>query len=87
MRRLLALIRHLPPDSAYVRTQLGEKAGWGQDTELLASVVDGLAELKYYYLSAHEAKPDTPTRFPRPGQRSDVETVTLSGLRSFLMED
>lgn len=74
-RRLLALLRNLPPDSASARA-LDPNEGWTQDQELMATVVDMLGVLEHRMLWAN-TKPNTklpdPVTFPRPNTREVKE--------------
>jgi hypothetical protein len=84
LRRLAVLLAHLPPESATLtafRTSLPEpdrnhrareadpEAGrWSQQEMLLASVVDALRRLEFYFLGANGVKRlDKPLPLPRPG--------------------
>lgn len=74
MRRLLAHVKGLPPDSAFSR----KLAPWRQDHELLATVVDALHRLEYHYITVNGGKADQPDRFPRPGVEQEPPTVSTS---------
>lgn len=67
----MALIRHLPLDSAYVSAQRGaEYAGWSRNTYVMADVYDAVNALTYLYQAAHSDKPKKVKPFPpypRPG--------------------
>lgn len=63
----MALIRHLPRESALVQSTVGEPAQWGTTDYLLASVVDGLNELIYVTISANsKSRPQRPEPVRRP---------------------
>ncbi|WP_413811987.1 hypothetical protein [Streptomyces sp. OE57] len=70
-RRLAVLVRHLPPDSAFVRAREGEAAEWGLTDHLLAAVVDHLAIANWMFTSANRDEyadpPEAPVPVPRPG--------------------
>ncbi|MBP8535049.1 hypothetical protein [Streptomyces sp. MK37H] len=70
-RRLAVLVRHLPPDSAFVRAREGEAAEWGLTDHLLAAVVDHLAIANWMFASANRDEyadpPEAPAPVPRPG--------------------
>jgi hypothetical protein len=70
-RRLRVLIRHLPRESALVRTLHGEAAEWGLTEHLLAGAVDELAVGNWLFVAANSAEgadpPDRPRPVPRPG--------------------
>ncbi|WP_246586442.1 DUF5361 domain-containing protein [Streptomyces yatensis] len=70
-RRLAVLVRHLPPDSAFVRAREGEAAEWGLTAHLLAAVVDHLAIANWMFASANRDEyadpPEAPLPVPRPG--------------------
>ncbi|WP_346176789.1 hypothetical protein [Streptomyces cuspidosporus] len=69
-RRLAVLVRHLPPDSAFVRAREGEAAEWGLTDHLLAAVVDHLAIANWMFASVNRDEyadpPETPVPVPRP---------------------
>jgi hypothetical protein len=68
VRKLLALIKGLPPDGALARASLGEAAGWGYEQELLATTVDLLGYLTYLTKAAHfKGRHELPKPVPRPG--------------------
>ncbi|MBB4702946.1 hypothetical protein [Sphaerisporangium siamense] len=68
---VLALIRHLPLDSAYVSALRGpEYAGWDRHAYMLADVYDAFNALTWLYQAAHSDKPKKVKPFPpypRPG--------------------
>ncbi|MEU5642125.1 hypothetical protein [Streptomyces milbemycinicus] len=70
-RRLSVLVRHLPPDSAFVRAREGEAAEWGLTDHLLAAVIDHLAIANWMYASVNRDEyadpPEAPVPVPRPG--------------------
>lgn len=69
---MLALIRHLPRDSALARALHGEEASWGAGEHLLAAVVDHLAIGNWLFTCAHsESEPPHPEPVPRPGTRTE----------------
>ncbi|MCQ8187440.1 DUF5361 domain-containing protein [Streptomyces rugosispiralis] len=78
-RRLAVLVRHLPPDSAFVRAREGEAAEWGLTDHLLAAVVDHLAIANWMFASANRDEyadpPEAPVPVPRPG----AEATDTSG--------
>ncbi len=70
-RRLLALIRGLPADSALARAQAGPDAAWGLTEHLLARLVDEIAWLTW--LTANrDLKPGKRSRMPEPVPRPGV---------------
>jgi len=88
VRRLLAHIRGLPPDSAWVRHRAGEFAGWSNDTEMLAASVDLLQSLVRVTIAAHGGDAPDFKPMPRP-YKLDFEpepeqTISASELSSFL---
>ncbi|MEO3860122.1 hypothetical protein [Acrocarpospora sp. B8E8] len=68
---VLALIRHLPLDSAYVSALRGtEYTGWDRNTYVMADLYDAIRELAYLYVSSHAENPKKVKPFPpypRPG--------------------
>ncbi|GAA1796417.1 hypothetical protein [Actinomadura chokoriensis] len=69
---MLALIRHLPRDSALARALHGEEATWGVGEHLLATVVDHLAIGNWLFTCAHsESEPPRPEPVPRPGTQPE----------------
>jgi hypothetical protein len=68
---LAALVRHLPPDSAFARARDAEAAQWTLTDHLLAAVVDHLAIANWMYASVNRDEdaepPDPPVPVPRPG--------------------
>lgn len=78
-RRLGVLIRHLPPDSATMRTLHGEAADWRLTDHLLAATVDHLAIANWMFATVNRAE-DTepepyPTPVPRPGPGLPLESA------------
>ncbi|TFB96523.1 MULTISPECIES: hypothetical protein [unclassified Cryobacterium] len=91
VRRLLTHIKGLPPDSAYVRSQMKSPLGWGNDVEMLATVVDSVRYLTDLFISANsESKQDPSPRVPRPYEAAlepvKAPTIQLSQFAS-MMED
>ncbi|WAP59827.1 hypothetical protein [Streptomyces sp. S465] len=84
-RRLAVLVRHLPPDSAFVRSREGEAAEWTLTDHLLAAAVDHLAIANWMFASVNRDEyadpPQTPVPVPRPGAGAGAETepVDASG--------
>lgn len=70
-RRFGVLLRHLPPDSAFARLQLGEAAGWGIAEHLLAAAVDALHGANWQRSGGKRARPKP---IPRPGVGADRES-------------
>ncbi|MQS39926.1 hypothetical protein [Streptomyces katsurahamanus] len=71
-RRAVALIEHLPENSAFTTAIRGgrEFAGWNTSAYLLAALIDSV-NLTTWAVSAQNAKkrPTRPKPFERPGQR------------------
>lgn len=71
-RRLAVLVRHLPPQSSFVRAREGEHAEWSLTDHLLAAAVDHLAIGNWMFASVNRDEyadpPDVPDPVPRPGQ-------------------
>ncbi|MGV9312286.1 hypothetical protein ACWDR0_08810 [Streptomyces sp. NPDC003691] len=66
-RRLLALVKHLPRDSAVSREVNGESADWSMTDYLLAAAVDHLAIANWMYTCVNsDEPPDQPEPVPRP---------------------
>ncbi|MFJ8231748.1 hypothetical protein ACIQ9E_17590 [Streptomyces sp. NPDC094448] len=66
-RRLTALVKHLPADSAVSREINGEVAEWSVTDYLLAAVVDHLAAANWMYVCVNsEDPPAQPEPVPRP---------------------
>lgn len=65
-RRLLTHIEGLPFESAFARKRRGSRAGWSQESEILAAAVDELSAIRYYTGASVGAKGDPPEAFPRP---------------------
>jgi hypothetical protein len=84
VRRVRALIRGLPTDAAFVRSQLGPTAAWTNDSEMLASLV----ELTHANLRAKAGKKAgniPPLRIPRPyDRRAKRKPSTPAELQAFL---
>ncbi len=61
-------IKHLPRESAYVRSLQGDAAYWDEPVELLAQAVDAIREQSYYLLrvNGNDAEPHTTVK--RPGR-------------------
>lgn len=69
LRELRVLAQHLPPDSAAHRAD-PNRAGWTQDSHLLAEVIDAVRVLTELTRAANAAEGDrefvAPDRYPRP---------------------
>jgi hypothetical protein len=75
LRRLLALVANLPPDSALHRVldPYGVGAGWGWREELLAAIAQLVDHSNRLFVSANSkkgAKVPRPIAIPRPGDRA-----------------
>ncbi|MER7485274.1 hypothetical protein ABTY20_04960 [Streptomyces sp. NPDC126497] len=74
-RRLLVLIRHLPPDASLNRELHGEAADWSVTDYLLAAAVDHLAVANWMFASVNTGEdddpPEPPQPVPRPGEPTD----------------
>lgn len=72
VRRLLALVRGLPRDSATARAEIGpDRFEWTTETELMAIMVDRFAVFQHTWLQAHVKEGTTipaPVFVPRPGE-------------------
>ncbi|MER7208536.1 hypothetical protein ABT340_15805 [Streptosporangium sp. NPDC000239] len=85
----MALIRHLPLDSAYVTALRGaEYAGWDRQTVVMADVYDAVNTLTFLYQASHSDKPKKVKPFPpypRPGvqeaEKAKPTTPLLARLR------
>ncbi|MFE0649153.1 hypothetical protein ACFVZH_11240 [Streptomyces sp. NPDC059534] len=68
---MLALIKHLPRDSAVQRELHGEAAEWSITDHLLAATVDHLAMSNWMFACVNTGEdsdpPEAPTPVPRPG--------------------
>ena len=81
-------VNALPPGSAVSRKRQGTPTGWGNDTELLARVVDGIEKLTYYTLQVNGNDADPPVHIPRPNEEPIVpETVSFAEFGDLLKED
>lgn len=75
-RLVLALVRHLPWDSAYVTALRGgaEYVGWDRHAQILADVYDAINTLTYVFRAAHSDKPKKVKPlppYPRPGVKAE----------------
>lgn len=70
-RRLNALVRGLPPDSATLRAASGDNAGWGLLEHLVARLVDEVAAGNWWAVNKH-LKPGQRSRPPQPVPRPGV---------------
>lgn len=78
-RRLSVLVRHLPPESAFVRAREGEAAEWRLTDHLLAAVVDHLAIAHWMYASVNRDEYADPPEAPVPGPRPGAGAAGASG--------
>ena len=72
VRKLVALVRWLPEDSAVTRAV----GSWSQKSEILATIVDMIGASNHMYLAAHVkegTKIGDPLRFPRPWEDGLVD--------------
>ncbi|QDY78505.1 hypothetical protein FQU76_20615 [Streptomyces qinzhouensis] len=66
-RRLNALVKHLPRDSAVARAVNGESADWSLTDYLLAAAVDQLAIANWLFTCVNsDDPPEQPEPVPRP---------------------
>ncbi|MER6481511.1 hypothetical protein ABT281_35440 [Streptomyces filamentosus] len=76
-RRVLALLKHLPRDSAVQRELHGETAEWSITDHLLAATVDHLAVANWMFQCVNAGEdgdqPDFPKPVPRPGVTDEEE--------------
>jgi len=79
-RRVLSLIRGLPPESSLARGDT-----WDVSTELSALTVDLLNNLTYYYMTANGGTPDQPDPVRRPDYQPDTVS-RASQIAAFLKE-
>ncbi|MGN9782765.1 hypothetical protein ACTMTF_15135 [Nonomuraea sp. ZG12] len=74
-RLALALIRHLPAESAYVSALRGiEYAGWDRHAYMTADLYDAVSSLTYLFLATKSEKPKRVKPFPpypRPGVKAE----------------
>ncbi|MEU3482465.1 hypothetical protein AB0E66_30555 [Streptomyces sp. NPDC033753] len=74
-RRVLALIKHLPRDSAVQRELHGEAADWSVTDHLLAATVDHLAVANWMFACVNTGEdgdtPEAPKPVPRPGNEDE----------------
>lgn len=68
------LIRCLPAESMTARALAGDRGGWTQEMELLASIYDRLSQ-QVWQNSGKESAPK-PKPFPRPGGLQDRRNRT-----------
>ncbi len=64
------LVEGLPRAGQLGRAVLGEAAGWGDQEELLAAIVDALGQTNYLLGRAHFPK-QAPSKPPKPVPRPD----------------
>ena len=75
VRKLVALVRWLPEDSAVTRAV----GSWDQKSEILATIVDMIGAGNHMYLASHVkegTKIGDPLRFPRPWEDGLVDART-----------
>jgi hypothetical protein len=73
------LVSHLPWESAYARSELGEQAQWGPVEHLLATLVDIEAFQAYQFAKANRARgAKRPDPLRRPGA-PDKKRSRLAG--------
>jgi hypothetical protein len=66
LRRFVALVASLPPESAFVRSVHGEQAAWGVQEHLLASAVDALNVANWQRSRDGQTGRRAPRPVPRP---------------------
>jgi hypothetical protein len=69
-------LENLPPDSSFVTALRGgiEWTGWNRNSELLASVIDAIQILSWYFVTVNSKKaPKKPDPYPRPGEEKRKE--------------
>jgi hypothetical protein len=90
VRRLGALIKNLPPDSAISRKALNAPSGWDNQIELLAQTVDALHSLIHVTIQLNSdgrTSLDDPYRVPRPFEKPEpLPLVAGKELEDFLKE-
>lgn len=101
-RKLGALVRSLPPESATatalrVAAPEGEGGGglepdevpWSQTDQLLATVIDVLRRIEHLYVCAHVQNPPSPPEpLPRPGvRRRKRKQMTVEMYRKLTGQD
>jgi hypothetical protein len=91
-RLVIALIRQLPLDSAYVTKLRGiEYVGWDRHAYVLADLYDAINTLTYLYQASNAEKPKTVKPlppYPRPGAKAtDTPTKTNPLLARLRGED
>jgi hypothetical protein len=82
-RRMMALVTHLPPDSALHRAMEPKAWGWGHEEELLAVLCELVDRHDRHYVAAHRKDgkaPGEPLRVNRPYEREHQKGTTLSEL-------
>ncbi|RSS54950.1 hypothetical protein EF909_17195 [Streptomyces sp. WAC01280] len=71
----MALIKHLPRDSAVQRELHGEAADWSVTDHLLAATVDHLAVANWMFACVNTGEdgdtPEAPKPVPRPGNEDE----------------
>ncbi|MCX5392554.1 hypothetical protein ABZY68_19710 [Streptomyces sp. NPDC006482] len=76
----MALIKHLPRDSAVQRELHGEAAEWSITDHLLAATVDHMAMANWMFACVNTGEdsdpPEAPTPVPRPGVPTEDEDGT-----------
>ena len=85
---MLAHVKNLPRDSAYVRSLQGERAYWDETTEVTATAVDAIRDLTRVTLLVSGNKADALVPYPRPGAiaPAPVEAVSLSVFGDLMRE-
>ncbi|MER5713388.1 hypothetical protein AB0B13_18695 [Streptomyces sp. NPDC042898] len=79
----MALIKHLPRDSAVQRELHGEAADWSVTDHLLAATVDHLAVANWMFACVNTGEdgdaPEAPKPVPRPGNEDEDEDEGREG--------
>lgn len=82
-QRLAVLIEYLPRESATVRETVGDEARWGDGENLLATIVDAIAQLSWMFAKANfTGAPQRPKPLRRPGMR---DPSRIGGKRSYTL--
>lgn len=80
-RRMLNLIRRLPPDSELGKAINGPSADWSREEHLLALLADRVSELTWVFICANSEEGEAPER-PKPIPRPGIESEELADASS-----
>ncbi|MEU7830383.1 hypothetical protein [Nonomuraea sp. NPDC049129] len=85
---VLALIRQLPPESAYISAVRGpEYAGWDRHAYMVADLFDAVQRLTFLFAASKAKDPKKlkpPPPYPRPGVETKPEPTKTTPLLSRL---